>query len=261
MTAAEALARWHHPDQGYLSPMEFLQTVERSGRLPAFADAVLEQALDATDLWRDAGFDLPVAVNVSPRSLLDPTFPESVLARLRRHAVPADRLIFELAETLTLSQLDVVGRALTELSEAGVRLALDDFGTGVSPLSVLSHIPVHQLKIDREFVTSVQTSSEAAAVIRSTVDLARSLRLTVIAEGVESEPQRHALGGLGCVAGQGHLFARPMAAARLLATLQRGTAGRPGALAASLHDGGAVVRMSRRRSGGSGRSALPHLPA
>ncbi|WP_438872658.1 putative bifunctional diguanylate cyclase/phosphodiesterase [Paractinoplanes pyxinae] len=261
VAAAEALARWHHPEHGALTPMEFLQTVERSGRLPAFADAVLEQALEASDLWREAGFDLPVAVNVSPRSLLDPSFPETVLARLNRHAVPADRLIFELAETLTLSQLDVVGRALNELSEAGVRLALDDFGTGVTPLSVLSHIPVHQLKIDREFVGSVQTSSEAAAVIRSTVDLARSLHLTVIAEGVESEPQRHALWSLGCVAGQGHLFARPMSAARLLATLQRGTAGRPGALASSLHDGGAVVRMSRRRSGGSGRSALPHLPA
>ncbi len=259
--AAEALTRWHHPEHGYLTPMEFLQTVERSGRLPAFADAVLDQALEASDVWREAGFDLPVAVNVSPRSLLDPSFPEAVLARLRRHAVPADRLIFELAETLTLSQLDVVGRALTELSEAGVRLALDDFGTGVTPLSVLSHIPVHQLKIDREFVGAVQTSSEAAAVIRSTVDLARSLHLTVIAEGVESEPQRHALWALGCVAGQGHLFARPMSAARLLATLQRGTAGRPGALAASLHEGGAVVRMSRRRSTGTGRSTLPHLPA
>ncbi|MBL7261436.1 EAL domain-containing protein [Paractinoplanes lichenicola] len=261
VVAAEALARWHHPEHGYLTPMEFLQTVERSGRLQAFADAVLDQALDASDLWREAGFDLPVAVNVSPRSLLDPRFPEAVLSRLSRHAVPADRLIFELAETLTLSQLEVVGKALAELSEAGVRLALDDFGTGVTPLSVLSHIPVHQLKIDREFVGAVQTSSEAAAVIRSTVDLARSLHLTVIAEGVESEPQRHALWSLGCLAGQGHLFARPMSAARLLATLQRGTAGRPGVLAASLHDGGAVVRMSRRRSGGSGRSALPHLPA
>ncbi|MBM2616929.1 EAL domain-containing protein [Actinoplanes sp. LDG1-06] len=261
VVSAEALARWHHPEHGYLTPMEFLQTVERSGRLQDFADAVLDQALDASDQWREAGFDLPVAVNVSPRSLLDPRFPETVLGRLRRHAVPADRLIFELAETLTLSQLDVVGRALTELSEAGVRLALDDFGTGVTPLSVLSHIPVHQLKIDREFVGAVQTSSEAAAVIRSTVDLARSLHLAVIADGVESEPQRHALWSLGCVAGQGHLFARPMSAARLLATLQRGTAGRPGALASSLHDGAAVVRMSRRRSGGSGRSALPHLPA
>jgi diguanylate cyclase (GGDEF)-like protein len=259
--SAEALARWHHPEHGYLTPMQFLETVERSGQLPAFADAVLDQALEASNQWREAGFDLPVAVNVSPRSLLDPSFPEKVLSRLERHSVPPESLVFELAETLTLSQLDVVRRALSDLSEAGVRLALDDFGTGVSPLSVLSHIPVHQLKIDREFVSSVQTSSEAVAVIRSTVDLARSLHLTVIAEGVESEPQRHSLWELGCVAGQGHLFARPVSSTRMLATLQRGTGGRPGVLAASLHDGGAVVRMSRRRSGPGGRSALPHLPA
>jgi diguanylate cyclase (GGDEF)-like protein len=259
--SAEALARWHHPEHGYLTPMRFLETVERSGQLPAFADAVLDQALTASDVWREAGFDLPVAVNVSPRSLLDPKFPAAVLARLERHAVPADRLVLELAETLTISQLDVVGRALAELNEAGVRLALDDFGTGVSPLSVLSHIPVHQLKIDREFVGSIETSSEAAAVVRSTVDLARSLHLTVIAEGVESEPQRHALWELGCVAGQGHLFARAMSSARLLTTLQRGSGGRPGVLAGALYDGGAVVRMARRKSTAQGRSALPHLPA
>jgi diguanylate cyclase (GGDEF)-like protein len=258
--SAEALARWHHPEQGCLVPMKFLETVERSGQLAAFADAVLDQALAASGTWREAGFDLPVAVNVSPRSLLDPRFPAKVLTRLQRHEVPADRLVLELAETLTLSQLDTVSRALTELHEAGVRLALDDFGTGVSPLSVLSHIPVHQLKIDRSLVGSLETSSRAEAVIRSTVDLARNLRLSVIAEGVESEPQRHSLWELGCVAGQGHLFARPMSSPRLLGTLQRGSGGRPGALAAALHDAGAVVRMPRRRSPGSGRS-LPHLPA
>jgi diguanylate cyclase (GGDEF)-like protein len=259
--SAEALARWHHPDHGNMTPMQFLETVERSGQLPAFADAVLEQSLAAFGTWRDAGFDLPVAVNVSPRSLLDPAFPAAVLSRLGTHDVPADRLVLELAETLTLSQLEVVARALGELRDAGVRLALDDFGTGVSSLSVLSRIPVHQLKIDREFVGGVETSSEAAAVIRSTVDLARSLHLTVIAEGVESEPQRHALWELGCVAGQGHLFARPMRAEKMLATLQRGSGGRPGVLADALHDAGAVVRMPRRRSSGHGRATLPHLPA
>nr|BFE66992.1 hypothetical protein GCM10020092_002930 [Actinoplanes digitatis] len=201
--SAEALARWHHPEHGSLSPMQFLETVERSGQLPAFADAVLEQSLTAYRMWREAGFDLPVAVNVSPRSLLDETFPSAVLSRLAGHGVAADRLVLELAETLTLSQLEVVDRALSELRNAGVRLALDDFGTGVSSLSVLSRVPVHQLKIDREFVTAVETSSEAAAVIRSTVDLARSLHLTVVAEGVESEPQRHALWELGCVAQPG----------------------------------------------------------
>jgi diguanylate cyclase (GGDEF)-like protein len=259
--SAEALARWHHPEQGDLTPVQFLETVERSGQLPAFADAVLEQSLGAIGSWREAGFDLPVAVNVSPRSLLDPDFPAGVLARLERHGVPADRLVLELAETLTISQLEVVARSLGELRDAGVRLALDDFGTGVSSLSVLSRIPVHQLKIDRDFVLAVETSSEAAAVIRSTVDLARSLHLTVVAEGVESEPQRHALWELGCVAGQGHLFARPMRAGRMLAALQRGSGGRPGVLATALHDAGSVVRMPRRRSTGRGRSSLPHLPA
>jgi diguanylate cyclase (GGDEF)-like protein len=261
VVSAEALARWHHPEHGNLTPMQFLETVERSGQLPAFADAVLEQSLTAVRTWREAGFDLPVAVNVSPRSLLDPDFPATVLSRLARHALPADRLVLELAETLTISQLEVVARALGELRDAGVRLALDDFGTGVSSLSVLSRLPVHQLKIDREFVGAVETSSEAAAVIRSTVDLARSMQLTVIAEGVESEPQRHALWELGCVAGQGHLFARPMRAGRMLAALQRGTSGRPGVLAAALYDAGSVVRMPRRRSPGQGRSSLPHLPA
>ncbi|RSM67766.1 bifunctional diguanylate cyclase/phosphodiesterase [Actinoplanes sp. ATCC 53533] len=261
VTSAEALARWHHPQHGNLTPMQFLQTVERTGQLPAFVDAVLEQSLTAYRMWFEAGFDLPVAVNVSPRSLLDETFPAAVLAQLARHGVPADRLVLELAETLTLSQLDVVDRALIELRDAGVRLALDDFGTGVSSLSVLSRLPVHQLKIDRKFVRAVETSAEATSVIRSTVDLARSLHLAVVAEGVESEPQRHALWELGCIAGQGHLFARPMRSGRMLATLQRGSGGRPGALAGTLHPAGSVVRMPRRRAPGQGRSSLPHLPA
>lgn len=261
VVSAEALARWHHPEHGNLTPMQFMETVERSGHLPAFADAVLEQSLTAVNIWREAGFDLPVAVNVSPRSLLDPDFPAAVLKRLHNHGVAADRLVLELAETLTISQLEVVERTLGKLHEAGVGLALDNFGTGVSSLSVLSRIPMHQLKIDRDFVQAVETSSEAAAVVRSTVDLARSLHLTVVAEGVESEPQRHALWELGCVAGQGHLFARPMRAGRMLAALRRGSAGRPGVLAGALHDAGSVVRMPRRRSAGRGRSSLPHLPA
>jgi EAL domain-containing protein (putative c-di-GMP-specific phosphodiesterase class I) len=120
---------------------------------------------------------------------------------------------------------------------------------------------MHQLKIDRDFVQAVETSSEAAAVVRSTVDLARSLHLTVVADGVESEPQRHVLWELGCVAGQGQLFARPMKAGRMLATLRRGSGGRPGVLAGALHDAGSVVRMPRRKSTGRGRSSLPHLPA
>ena len=262
VVGAEALARWRHPAKGTIDPLRFLETIERSGLLPAFADAVLDQSLTAAGTWRDAGFDLPVAVNVSPRSLLDARFPGAVLARLRAHDLPPDRLVLELTETLTLSQLETVDQVLGQLRDAGVRLALDDFGTGYSSLSVLSRIPVHELKIDRAFVTAMDTSAEATAVIRSTVDLGRSLDLVVVAEGVESEPQRHALWELGCAAGQGHLFARPMPAARLLAALHQGAGGRPGTLAPPLHDAGAVVRLPPARRAGSRRiDRLPHLPA
>ncbi|SCG79163.1 diguanylate cyclase/phosphodiesterase [Micromonospora echinaurantiaca] len=261
VTAAEALARWHHPVHGVIDPLRFLEAVERSGLLPAFAEAILDQALLAAGSWRDAGFDVPVAVNVSPRSLLDARFPGSVLARLRAHDLPPDRLVLELTETLTLSQLDVVDRVLSRLRDEGVRLALDDFGTGYSSLSLLSRIPVHELKIDRSFVTEMETSAEAAAVIRSTLDLGRSLDLAVVAEGVEREPQRRALWELGCAAGQGHLFGRPMPAGTLLAALQRGSGGSPGSLAAPLHDAGAVIRLAPgRRQNGRGRTDR-HLPA
>ncbi|RZU72386.1 diguanylate cyclase/phosphodiesterase [Micromonospora kangleipakensis] len=255
VTGAEALARWHHPTHGIIDPLRFLEAVERSGLLPAFAEAILDQALIAAGSWRAAGFDLPVSVNVSPRSLLDARFPGAVLARLRAHDLPPDRLVLELTETLTLSQLDVVDRVLSRLRDSGVRLALDDFGTGYSSLSLLSRIPVHELKIDRSFVTAMETSAEAAAVIRSTLDLGRSLDLAVVAEGVESEPQRRALWELGCGAGQGHLFARPLPSGSLLAALRRGAGGRPGTLAPPLHDAGAVIRLPGRRQGGRGRTA------
>ncbi|WBB78354.1 EAL domain-containing protein [Micromonospora sp. WMMD882] len=263
VVSAEALTRWHHPTNGTVDPGRFLSTVERSGLLPAFADTVLDQALVALVSWREAGFDLPVAVNVSPRSLLDARFPGSVLARLRAHDLPPDRLMLELTENLTLSQLDVVDRVLGRLRDAGVRLALDDFGTGYSSLSLLSRIPVHEIKIDRTFVTDMESSAEAAAVIRSTLDLGRSLDLDVVAEGVESEPQRRALWELGCLAGQGHLFARPMPADLFLATLRRGTGGRPGHLAPPLHDAGAVIRLApgRRQHHRNRTDRLPHFPA
>ncbi|MEV6704639.1 EAL domain-containing protein, partial [Micromonospora wenchangensis] len=180
------------------------------------------------------------------------------------HDFPPDRLVLELTETLTLSQLDVVDRVLNRLRDSGIRLALDDFGTGYSSLSLLSRIPVHELKIDRSFVTAMESSAEAAAVIRSTLDLGRSLDLAVVAEGVESEPQRRALWSLGCAAGQGHLFARPLPAGALLAALQRGSGGRPGSLATPLHDTGAVIRLStpgRRQPARNRPTGLPHLPA
>ncbi|GAA3280423.1 EAL domain-containing protein [Dactylosporangium vinaceum] len=240
--AAEALTRWQHPDRGPLSPDRFLGAIERSGQLAAFADAVLDQALIAVTDWADAGYSIPVAVNVSPRSLLDPSFPDAVARRLAAHGVPSSSLVIELTESVTLSKLEVVDEVLAALRDQGIRLALDDFGTGFSSLATLARVPVDELKIDRSFVAAMNASAPGA-VVRSTIDLGRSLDLLVVAEGVEREDQRRQLWELGCPAGQGHLFARAMPADRLLAALDRGA----GHLAAPLHDTGAVIRMSRSR--------------
>jgi diguanylate cyclase (GGDEF)-like protein len=244
--SAEALARWHHPDRGDLNPIRFLDYVERSGLLSAFSQEVLAQALTGAATWRAAGFDLPVAVNVSPRSLLDPSFPALVQDGLTAAGLTGEALVVELTESLTLSQLDVVDEALTTLRELGVRLALDDFGTGYSSLATLARVQVHELKIDRAFIAAMDGSAEAA-VVRSTIDLGRSLGLQVVAEGVESEDQRMRLWELGCPAGQGHLFARPLTLPRIVDVLRRGYEGRTGAVAAALHEAGSVIRLPARR--------------
>jgi diguanylate cyclase (GGDEF)-like protein len=246
--AAEALTRWHHPDRGDLAPDRFLDAVERSGQLAAFADAVLDQALAAAREWGEAGFAIPVAVNVSPRSLLDPKFPEAVARRLAAHDLPAESLVVELTESVTLSQLQVVDEVLSALRSLGVRLALDDFGTGFSSLATLARVQVDELKIDRGFVRDMD-ASKPGAVIRSTIDLGRSLDLLIVAEGIEREEQRMRLWELGCPAGQGHLFARAMPAHRLLAALHRGCGGQPGTLAPPLHEAGSVIRMPLGRRG------------
>jgi EAL domain-containing protein (putative c-di-GMP-specific phosphodiesterase class I) len=156
-------------------------------------------------------------------------------------------VVLELTETLTLSRLDVVDEVLAALREAGVQLALDDFGTGYGSLSTLAEVPIQQLKIDRKFIATMESSNEAAAVVRSTIELGRSLDLAVVAVGVESERQRQILFELGCPAGQGHLFSRPMTAERLTGVLRRG-----GDLAPPLSAEAAVIRMpasrARRRS-------------
>jgi EAL domain-containing protein (putative c-di-GMP-specific phosphodiesterase class I) len=187
-------------------------------------------------------------VNVSPRSILNPTFPQLVRDLLERIGVAATALILEITESVTLSHLDVVDRVLHELAGMGVRIALDDFGTGYSSLATLARVPVHELKIDRGFVAQLDADSEAT-VVRTTIDLGRVLDKRVVAEGVENEEQRRQLWEQGCPAGQGYLFSRSLPLPRLLSTLRRGYAGRPGALAAALHEEGAVIRLPQRRPG------------
>lgn len=237
--SAEALARWHHPDRGNLDPRRFLDAVERSGQLTAFTEAILDQALQAAGLWAAAGHPIPVAVNISPRSLLDRRFPALVQQLLDEHGMSADSLVLELTESLTLSSLEIVDQVLAGLGRVGVAIALDDFGTGFSSLSALARVPVRELKIDRGFVTDMDSSNEAMAVVRSTVELGRALGLAVVAEGIERVDQRHTLWNLGCGLGQGHLFARPLSQRRFLESLVKGP------FAEALYSQTPVVRLPR----------------
>ncbi|GAA1366845.1 putative bifunctional diguanylate cyclase/phosphodiesterase [Catellatospora chokoriensis] len=246
--SAEALARWQHPDKGMVDPRSFLGSIERSGLLTAFTDAVLDQALAGAARWRELGCRWPVAVNISPRSLLDRRLPALVTRRLDDHGLPGDALVLELTESHTVSQLDIVDKVLAELAELGCMIALDDFGTGYSSLSVLSRVPAKELKIDRSFVTQMENTPSAAAVVRSHLELGRHLDLLVVAEGVERDSQRRMLWDLGCTAGQGHLFAKPMPIEEVVALISADDG--PVRLAEPLHDPAAVVRMPAKRTPG-----------
>jgi diguanylate cyclase len=247
VVAAEALTRWQHPDLGHLPPSAFLGLVERSGLLAPFTEAVLNRALEAAATWHAAGFELRIAVNVSPRSLADKNLPTTVLQAVQRAGLEAEQLVLELTETSAIGHLETVKRCVHTLREAGVSVAFDDFGTGHSSMAAVFRVPVDQLKIDRTFVAGLDTSDEARAVICSIIELARRLDLIVVAEGVERLGQREALWELGCNAGQGSLFGwPPQPADAFLDVLQRGLDGVPGALATRLHQDATVVRMPRQ---------------
>jgi len=257
--SAEALARWYHPQRGHLAPHRFLDSIERSGLLAPFTSHVLDQALAGARSWRAAGFDFPVAVNVSPRSLLDPAFPESIPRALAANDLPPQALTIELTETLTLSELEIVDEVLGALREMGVSLALDDFGTGFSSLATIARVPVDELKIDRTFVSGLDGAAQAA-IVRSTIELGRSLDLLVVAEGIENVEQRERLWRLGCAAGQGHLFARPMNGALLIARLREGHEGVAGRLVAPMHSSGDVIRLPAARRPSIGRHSATQPP-
>ncbi|MFD0968706.1 putative bifunctional diguanylate cyclase/phosphodiesterase [Plantactinospora endophytica] len=216
-TGVEALIRWRHPRRGRLTPADFVRTIEGSELLGAFTRYVVDKALGVAADWARHGLDVPISINLSARSLLDPRLPAE---SLRRHQVPAHRLVLEITETVVMSELEVIDEVLSALRSMGVQLAVDDFGTGFSSLTFLTRISVDELKVDRSFVMKMAESPEAAAIVRTTVDLGRELGLRVVAEGVETADQRAALAELGCTAAQGYHFFRPMPSDKIVAVLR-----------------------------------------
>ncbi|KHD79066.1 diguanylate cyclase [Actinoplanes utahensis] len=218
-TGVEALVRWRHPRRGHLSPAEFLPAVERSELLIPFTRRVLDLALASAADWTAAGIDVPVSVNVSARSLTDPTFPAQVTEALRRHRTPASRLVLEITESVAVSEQDIVDEVLARLRASGVQVSLDDFGTGFSSLASVTRMPVDEIKIDRSFVDEMIDSAAAGAVVRGAVELGARLGVRVVAEGIETIEQRAALIALGCPSAQGYHFCKPMPADKIVQAL------------------------------------------
>ncbi len=204
----EALARWFHDELGPMAPAEFIPVAERSGLIGPLTEVVLDASLRAAAVWVD--HSMSVSVNVSPRNLLDPSLVTFVGEALQRWDVPPHRLVLEVTEGAVMTDPVRSIALLHELRQLGVRLSIDDFGTGHSSLSYLRRLPVHEVKIDRSFVTGLVSSAEDHAIVRSIVALGRDLGLDVVAEGVEDQATYDALAALGCTRVQGWHVARPM---------------------------------------------------
>jgi diguanylate cyclase (GGDEF)-like protein len=210
--AVEALVRWRHPTRGIVGPVEFIPLAEETGLIAPLGRWVLEHAVAEVAGWSEQFPDLPlrVAVNVSGQQLARPEFLQEVRAALEASDLPPERLGLEITESILINESGNARSTLESLREIGIKVLIDDFGTGYSSLARLKRFPLDVIKIDRSFVDGVGAEDEDTAIVAAIVDIARSLGLQVIAEGVEGEVQLQRLRELGCHAVQGYLFSGPM---------------------------------------------------
>ena len=215
ITAAEALLRWQHPKRGLISPAQFIALAERHGLMAGIGSWVIEEACRQAARWRDAGLRMRVAVNLSGHQLRRDDLVEQIEASLARHQMPPQRLICEVTESVALEDSSVTRAALERLRRAGLPLSIDNFGSGHSSLAALRRLPAAELKIDRSFVADLVGNAQAHSIVRAVVQMAHSLQMRVVGEGVETDAQRDALVQLGCDELQGYLFAKPISAQAL----------------------------------------------
>ena len=218
--AAEAVVHWRHPGRGLLSPREFLTVLESSSLLPAYTDWLLREALTECREWSALDLEVPVAVNLSARSLLDRELPGRVAAALARARLSPERLMLELTESSALSPIDTVDVVLEDLRILGVRVAVDDFGTGHSSLTRLLRVPATDLKIAPQFVEGMLTSPQARTIVRTAIEIAQSYDLRAIAVGVRTAAHAAAVRNLGGHAGQGDHCLPPMLAVKARAAMR-----------------------------------------
>jgi diguanylate cyclase (GGDEF)-like protein len=211
LAAVEALVRWQHPERGLLSPAEFIPVAEESELIVAIGAWVIDQACAQIRRWHESHHEdlgVRVSVNVSARQL-SPALVDSVAASLARHGVRPSQIALEITESLLIEHTESSLEVLAALEKQGISIVLDDFGTGYSSLGYLKEFPLAQLKLDRAFTSELARDPRSAKIIAATIDMARALGMTVVAEGVETAEQLEVLQRLGCDYAQGYLFAQP----------------------------------------------------
>jgi diguanylate cyclase (GGDEF)-like protein/PAS domain S-box-containing protein len=217
----EALLRWEHPGLGPVSPERFIPIAEETGLIIPLGEWVLRTACKQIRMWRDAGIDLPVAVNLSACQFRQRNLAETIHRILSEVGVPPQCLEIEITESDVMENAESAIATLDELKARGISISVDDFGTGYSSLSYLKRFPLDVLKIDRSFVRDIAVDSDDAAIVEAIIALARSLEIKVVAEGVESEDQMEFLTRSGCDFAQGYLFSPPVEPRQVVALLQR----------------------------------------
>lgn len=208
---AEALIRWSDADGHSLPPDKFIPLAEATGVIHEVTNFALQAAVSDLRRWTRVGLTVRVAVNVSALDLAASDFAAKVLGILRDAGVPPEQLALEVTESALIRSASDVAETLSVLRESGIRLSVDDYGTGQSTLSYLKHLPVHELKIDKTFVTSLAHDENDRIMVRSTIELAHELGLEVVAEGIEDGKTLDILRELGCDYAQGYFIGRPVA--------------------------------------------------
>src|SRR3954449_5703932 len=216
----EALARWHHPERGLLSPDEFIPLAERSNLLRPMTLFLLDTALKQCNAWRMKGMDVSVAVNLSMQNMLDLRLPNDLARLLTSWRLPPGSLELEITESTIMGDHRRATTILTRLNNMGVKLTIDDFGTGYSSLAYLQELPVGSVKIDKSFVMSMSEDPGNAMIVKSTIDLGHNLGLEVVAEGVEHNSVYNQLAALGCDYAQGYYLSRPLSPEKMTVWLE-----------------------------------------
>lgn len=214
VTGLEGLVRWQHPERGLVAPLEFIPLAEETGLIRQIGEWVMEEAFQQCAEWNKEGADVIVGVNISARQISQAGFVDSVAALLDRFA-PYVRTHFEITESVLMADPEGSTAKMHELRALGVRIGLDDFGTGYSSLSYLQQFPVHVVKIDRSFVSGIDSDQRKRAMVQAMVQLSHALGLQALGEGVETPGERRVLEDLGCDSLQGYLLAPPRPAREL----------------------------------------------